>query len=139
MIQVIAIVAMILSLLTIIIGIFVSFQLIKKASTNEKTIHEMAASIEDMKAELATAKAMMFAYEAKLKGEQGLWCLEHEGNKKWYAPGILLRTESANGENETEFSYDQSNGNVGAISRSRGKLVSSITFSKSGAPVSGKV
>lgn len=104
-----------------------------------RIVRDMAASIEDIKIELATAKAMMFAYEAKLKGEQGKWCLEYEGNKKWYEPGVLLRTESASGQNTTEFSYDKSTGNVSATSKSKNKLISSITFSKFGVPLFGKV
>ena len=87
----------------------------------------------------AFSAAMMFAYEAKLKGEQGKWCLEYEGNKKWYEPGVLLRTESASGQNTTEFSYDKSTGNVSATSKSKNKLISSITFSKFGVPLFGKV
>ena len=158
--DVLGLLAIILSLLAIAVGTFFCLHLSNKVAANQdriganndaigknkeciedyaKAIHELKTSIEDMKVELATAKSLMFAYEAKLKAEQGCWCLEHEGNKKWYAPGTLLRTESANGQNVTEFSYDVGNGNVSAISRSRGKLVSAVTFSKFGTPIKGKV
>jgi len=107
------------------------------SKASENAARETASSIEDIKIDVATAKAMMFAYEAKLKGEQGLWCLEHEGNKKWYSPGKLKRTESADGKKTTEFSYDESTENVCATSKSEGKVKSSITFSKFGLPLFG--
>ncbi len=140
--EILAVIAVILSVLTIGVVFFLSLQLLKnreRIDNGAKIIHEMTASIESLKVEFATTRALMFAYEAKLKGEQGCWCLEHEGNKKWYEPGVLIRTESSNGQNETEFSYDKRSGNVSAISRSKGKLVSSVTFSKSGTPIKGQV
>lgn len=111
----------------------------KQLDAIDKSHKEMLQELDDLKAEFATAKALMFAYEADLKVERGVWCLEHKGDKKWYKPGVLLRTESANGKNVTEFSYDDKDGNVTAVSKKDGKLVSSVTFSKFGSPIAGKV
>ena len=129
----------ILSLISIAVSalLVIAFVCIGVCFSNK--LHDMTASVEDLKVELATTKSLMFAYEARLKGEQGAWCLEHEGNKKWYSPGTLLRTESADGQNTTDFSYDLPTGNVTATSRKSGTLISSVTFSKFGTPLNGKV
>lgn len=84
-----------------------------------------------------TVKSQMFIHEANLLSEHGEWCLEHEGEKKYFSPGKIVKVLSPKEEEESSFQYG--NDEVLCTITSKGQVKSELTFTKNGAPKCGKI
>lgn len=82
-------------------------------------------------------KQQMFIHEAKLLSEHGDWCLEYDGEKKYFSPGKIERVSSAKLEEESSFEYVGDE--VICTVTKNGQIKSELTFTKNGAPKSGKI
>lgn len=84
-----------------------------------------------------TLKQQMFIHEAKLLSEHGDWCLEHDGEKKYFTPGKIERVSSSKLEEESSFEYVADE--VICTVTKNGQIKSELTFTKNGALKSGKI
>lgn len=82
-------------------------------------------------------KQQMFIHEAKLLSEHGEWCLEYEGEKKYFSPGKIERVSSAKLEEESSFEYVGDE--VICTVTQNGQIKSELIFTRNGAPKSGKI
>ena len=112
---------------------------IRKIQMDIKAMNEEVSDVKNifelLQKEFNTLKGQMFIQEGILLQEKGKWCLEYNGEKKYFTPGKIEKVISS--DFETEFVHD--NGFITCTCRKSGIVVSEIIYKSNGAPVSGKV
>lgn len=109
----------------------------------QKQLVELAAiqakALENFELFQKVLKEQMFIHESKLLSDHGVWCLEHEGDKKFFTPGRLDRVISCKSQEESVFAYDTEAGTVKCTVSGQEGVRSEIVYSLAGAPKSGKI
>ena len=115
----------------------------KEALTRENSDFKDALTKENQK-ELAiqkrTLQEQMYLHESELVQEFGEWCLEHNGEKKFFSPGRIKKVESHPSEKTTVKTQFQYNGDeVVCVTEENGVVISEMTYTKLGGIKSGKL
>jgi len=84
-----------------------------------------------------TLKQQMFIHESQLLSEHGQWCLEHNGEKKFFKPGKIEKVISNPTQEESSFQYTQDS--IVCTVAQGGMVKSELVFSLGGTPKSGKL
>lgn len=104
----------------------------ERIDDNRDKIAELFSGMEEFK---MTIRSSMYIREANVEKQNGLWCFEHKGEKKYYKPGKIEKVER--GDDVTTFDYEEDRV-VAHVTRKK-KLVAEIVYSLNGAPVSGRI
>ena len=128
-----------------------------KIETNSKNIGANAGAIAKLQKQLVELEAIqskalenfelyqkvlkeqMFLHESKLLSDHGTWCLEHEGDRKFFTPGRLEKVISCKAQEESVFEYDMEAKTVKCTVSGEESVRSEIVYSFAGAPKSGKI
>ena len=131
-------------MLALLICLFVSFR--RKLRACDAALAHLSAQQEDLLARLkdcisaqSSLRGQMFIHEANLVTSTGLWCLEHKGERKYFRPGRLERTESSSLGETSEFSYDEVANEVTCTILGSDGVHSKIVYTLAGAPKRGQI
>ena len=108
------------------------FMLVEEIYDNRDKIAELFSGMEEFK---MTIRSSMYIREANVEKQNGLWCFEHKGEKKYYKPGKIEKVER--GDDVTTFDYEEDR--VVAHVMRKKRPVAEIIYSLNGAPVSGRI
>lgn len=129
----------IITIVLLLAACITGFLKIRKIQNDINSIAEENATVktdfELLQKKFNSLKGQMFIQQGILLQEKGKWCLEHNGEKKYFTPGKIEKIISS--DFETDFVYDK--GFATCTCRKNGIIVSEITYESNGAPVSGKV
>ena len=127
------------TIILLLIACITAYLKIRKIQKDINAIAEENAIVktdfELLQKKFNSLKGQMFVHEGILLQEKGKWCLECNGEKKYFTPGKIEKIISP--DIETEFVYD--NGFATCTCRKNGIIVSKITYKTNGAPVAGTV
>lgn len=108
-----------------------------------KQMSELAAAqsklVEENTAFKTVIKGQMFVHEANLLMDHGLWCLEHEGERKFFKPAQLQRVVSPKEQEDSVFEYDMESKTVKCTVSGPEGVRAEIIYTMAGAPKRGKI